>query len=215
MLLGNMVSLLVDLYSKDDTGPFLHLQRKSLDDIREHLDIIKKEIVSVSHLCSNIEGDQYFGSDITNDGKWKKIYLKWYHTSPDYAYSLLPTTMSIIDRHPDIRLAMISKLEPGAHIMPHSGVYRGSIRIHVSISTPNSPDCYIHIGNYRYYWKDNDIVAFDDTYEHEVYNNTKTPRIILFMDIDRQMNNWLSSKFFQFISNYICPLTSRMNKELL
>lgn len=214
-LLGTIVSKIVDLYSVDSTRPFIPLHRISLEDIRSNLKIIKKEILNVTHLCTSIQGDLYFGSDITNDGKWKKIYLKWYHKSPGYAYRLLPETMRIIDRHPDIRLAMISKLDPGAHIMPHRGVYRGSIRVHVGISTPNSPDCFIHIGNMRYYWKDDDIVAFDDTYIHEVFNNSSKPRIILFMDIDRKMSNCLARGFLHLISTYICPLTSRVNKELV
>jgi ornithine lipid ester-linked acyl 2-hydroxylase len=39
-------------------------------------------------------------------------------------------------------------------------------------------------------WQRGEIFVFDDTYEHEVYNNTDDDRVILLFDFDRPMG-WL------------------------
>ena len=40
---------------------------------------------------------------------------------------------------------MFSVLAPGAKILPHDGVYKGCLRFHLGLSTPNSDDCFIII----------------------------------------------------------------------
>ena len=95
--------------------------------------------------------------------------------------------MAVIDRHSDVRLAMVSVLQPGAKVHPNCGPYRGSIRVHVSVQTPNSSQCYIDVGGQCHVYRDTNIVAFDDTYKHSVANNTNQSRIVLFLDIDRRI----------------------------
>lgn len=212
----------VEYFSADPVGPMIPLNRfvespykcTCIIDILQNFDTIQKEILSSLSYATPIEGDEFFESDITNDGKWKKIYLKWYASPPSYARELFPQTLAILERHPEIRLAMVSKLEPWAHIKPHRGVYRGSIRVHVGIQTPNSPKCFISIDNQHYWWKDGEIVAFDDTYEHYVENNTPRVRVVLFMDIDRRMKFAWAQKILEWITRYICSKTTRSNKEL-
>ncbi len=42
-------------------------------------------------------------------------------------------------------------------------------------------------GNDRIYWEQGKVVVFDDTFEHEVWNNTDQERIVLLFDFDRPM----------------------------
>jgi len=39
-------------------------------------------------------------------------------------------------------------------------------------------------------WKEGEIFVFDDTYEHEVWNDTDEERVILLFDFDRPMKFW-------------------------
>lgn len=213
---GCVLWYLVDYFSADPTSEYFPLNHKRhcLQDLASNFPAIRKEILRALPLASSIQGDTYFQSDITDDGKWKKIYMKWYAPPPAYAYNLFPHTMRVIDRNPDIRLAMVSKLEPWARIKPHRGVYRGSIRVHVGIQTPNSSDCFISVNHIRYAWRDGEMVCFDDTYEHFVENNTPFPRIVLFLDIDRHMKFSWAQACLRFISDYICPLTTRKNEDI-
>ena len=50
---------------------------------------------------------------------------------------------------------------------------------------------------------DSDIVAFDDTYEHSVANNTNRSRIVLFLDIDRRMKYTWAQTILKCVSYLI------------
>ena len=106
---------------------------------------------------------------------------------------------------------MFSLLEKGGKILPHRGPFRGCIRVHLCLYGPNSEDCYISVNNVKYSWKEGHIVAFDDTYEHYVNNNTKKDRIVLFLDVERRM---LLPFVNKIIIKKIAPRTTRMNDEL-
>lgn len=210
-LFENSVRRLVEWQSEDSIKPIVPVMdtHECMKDVSEHLEEITKEIMDNLHRVTPFKNDLYFGQDITDDGKWKKIYLKWYVPSPDYAYAMFPELMSVIDRNPDIRMAVISKLEAGGTIKPHAGGYRGSIRIQIGIDTPNDPNCFIWVGGYRYFWKNGEVIGFDDTYIHFVQNNTEKDRVVLLLDIDRKMKSKWSRKILDFISDYIVPLSTR------
>jgi beta-hydroxylase len=196
--------------SEDPITPIIPVsKRKCIKDIEENFKNISEEIMNQVQHATPIEGDLFFESFVTNDGKWKKIYLKWYAPAPDCSYRMFPNLMSVIDKNKDIRLAMISKLEPGANIKLHSGAYRGGIRVSIGISTPNDPNCYIWISGYKYFWKDGELVAFDDTFPHFVRNNTDVDRIVLLLDIDRKMKNKWSQTIVNWFSDWVIPLTTR------
>ena len=200
--------------SADDTTPFVDVSgRESIKDVQRNIEKIRKEALSNIQHFDPIRGDFFF-TRITNDDKWEKIYLKWYSDSPSYAYKLFPETMAIIDRHPDIRLAMFSLLKPGTVITPHEGPFRGAIRVHVGIKTPNSPKCWLKVGGEDYYWKDNEIIGFDDTYTHSVENNSDEDRIILFLDVERNFKWDFAQKLNRKIMGRIVPITSRQNTNI-
>ena len=65
----------------------------------------------------------------------------------------------------------------------------------------------------KYSWRDGEDVVFDDTYEHDVHNNTEHRRIILFCDLRRPQksafSNWLVDQSIKLIA----PLTTRANDK--
>lgn len=206
---------LVGITSMDDTTPFINIKDKAFaKSLKENYDDIRGEVENSLPLFTSIRGDEFF-EDIIGDDKWKKIYLKWYAKSPNYAYELFPKAMSIIDKYPEIKLAMFSLLEPGAVIYPHRGPFRGCIRVHFTIKSPNSPECFIEVGGEKYWWKDGEIVGFDDTYEHRVENRTDKYRVILFLDIKREFKFRWMKVMNDLLINYIAPSTNRVNSELM
>lgn len=100
----------------------------------------------------------------------------------------MPFLVNILNTIPSIKLAMLSVMEQGSNIPTHSGFYKGVLRIHLTMWLENT-GCdlvrYIEVGKQRYSWKEGELVVFDDTYPHKVYNNTQGKRVVLFMDIDR------------------------------
>jgi hypothetical protein len=183
--------------------------RSCVQDLMGHFDEVEREVLAALPTATPIQGDMFFGTDITNDGLWDKIYLKWYNRPSARARELFPKTLEIIERHRDIHLAMVSILKPGARIWPHKGPWSGSIRVHIGVRTPQDLQCYIHVGGHRLVWMNGQMIAFDDTYIHEVRNKTDQPRIILFLDIERRMNGHIAQAIVRFLNLTVARLTTR------
>ena len=152
--------------------------------------IFRDEALLNYNSYSDVKGDRFFENYIIkSNNKWKKIYIKWHSNSIDpLAKKICPKTSNIINSLPNIKLAMISLLEPGTKIYPHKGPYKGLLRYHLGLITPNSDDCFISVNDIKYSWKDGDGIIFDDTFIHWVNNNTDKKRIILICDIIRPLN---------------------------
>ena len=199
-------------HSKDATLAFCTTSVQNRTSMREVLAAypdIRQEALLALPTATSIQGDLFFGNDVTDDGKWKKYYLKWYAKPSRKAWCQFPKTLTVIERHADIHLAMLSILDAGAIIKPHCGPWTGSIRVHLGLVTPNSADCYISVGNEHYFWQDGELVAFNDTLEHFVVNNTPQQRIVLFMDIERRMNQPWQQWIVHLLNISVGRLTTR------
>lgn len=183
--------------------------RSCVQDLMGHFRVVEREIVSALPAATPIQGDLFFGTDVTKDGLWDKIYLKWYSAPTARARELCPETLEIIERHKDVHLAMVSILKPGARIWPHRGPWAGCYRVHIGIRTPEDLRCYIHVGGNRLVWMNRQMIAFDDTYIHEVRNDTDQPRIILFLDVERRMKGRVAQAIVRFLNLTVARLTTR------
>ena len=158
-----------------------------------------------------IDQDKFFDHIAPPAGGWKRFYIKWYSDFDPEAEKLCPKTCALVRSVPSIHLAMFSVLEPGAFIKEHRGVFRGSLRYHLGLATPNDSRCRIVVDGQTYSWRDGEDVVFDDCFLHSVRNDTDKPRIILFVDVERPLfSNWA-----QRFNNWAClkfgPLTTRKN----
>ena len=134
--------------------------------------------------------------------QWKVFVIKWYDKPLNNAIKYCPNTVNIINQCEDIKAAMFSILEPGKYIPPHRGPFTGCLRYHLGLKIPKDKEnCYIIVNNQKYHWEEGESLIFDDTYVHSVYNNTSEPRIILFIDIIRPINNNLLKWITNFIIN--------------
>ncbi|TMJ37928.1 MAG: aspartyl/asparaginyl beta-hydroxylase domain-containing protein [Alphaproteobacteria bacterium] len=86
---------------------------------------------------------------------------------------------------------MFSILSPGYHIPAHSGVSKGILRTHLGLIIPKDAEkCRMRVDDKIQVWRPGEIFVFDDTYEHEVWNDTDDERVILLFDFDRPMKLW-------------------------
>jgi beta-hydroxylase len=120
---------------------------------------------------------------------WKRFYLKWYGDFLPSAAALCPRTTQLLARIPSVNAAMFTILPPGSRLGAHRDPFAGSLRYHLGLVTPNSPECYIIVDGQKYYWKDGEAVIFDETYIHQAENRTGVTRVILFCDIERPLSN--------------------------
>ena len=97
-----------------------------------------------------------------------------------------PTISRIIDSHDTLRtlagVLYASRLTPGAHIRAHRGPTNIRMRCHLGIHIP-AGDCAIRVGEEIQRWNEGKCLVFDDSLEHESWNHTDQPRIVLIVDV--------------------------------
>lgn len=77
--------------------------------------------------------------------------------------------------------AMFSLLKPNTHIPPHTGVSNVRLVTHIPLIIPE--DCGFRVGNQTRSWELGKAMIFDDTIEHEAWNNSDKLRVVLIFDI--------------------------------
>ena len=78
---------------------------------------------------------------------------------------------------------LFSRLKPGAHIPPHTGMLNMRLICHLPIIVPGKSE--LRVGNEMHEWAEGKVVVFDDTIEHEAWNHADEDRFVLLFDIWR------------------------------
>jgi beta-hydroxylase len=116
-----------------------------------------------------------------------------------------------------MKTAFFSVLSPHKHIPAHKGIFKGLIRSHLGLIIPGkSGDCVMRIENENIFWQESKIVVFDDTYEHEVWNNTNEIRVVLLIDVIRPFKSPLSlinNKLINLIGNSSYVMEAMQNHK--
>ncbi len=86
----------------------------------------------------------------------------------------------IANRSPSV---LFSLLRPGAHIPPHHGLINTRLIAHLPLIVPGK--CRLRVGNDTREWVPGKIWVFDDTIEHQAWNDSNQTRVILLFEIDR------------------------------
>jgi len=77
--------------------------------------------------------------------------------------------------------AMFSVLKPRTRIPPHTGVSNTRLVLHLPLILP--PGCGFRVGSETRAWREGEAWVFDDTIEHEAWNDSDLPRTILICDV--------------------------------
>jgi beta-hydroxylase len=168
--------------------------------LRDNWAVIRDEALAAyrgGH-ASKIRGERYFGPRA--DERWKKFYIKWYDDVLPDARARCPKTCALLDRLPELHLAMFSILEPGARIPPHVSPFAGNLRYHLGLQCPAGAS--IKVDGTPYRWADGHDVLFDGSFVHEVTNDADGVRVILFADVERK----LDAPWAQAVHNRVCKL---------
>jgi aspartate beta-hydroxylase len=98
-----------------------------------------------------------------------------------------PATLEAVRRLPqavvDLRspTAMFSVLKPRTRIPPHTGIANFRLVVHLPLVLPGN--CGFRVGGETREWRIGEAWVFDDTIEHEAWNDSDEIRIILICDI--------------------------------
>ena len=89
-------------------------------------------------------------------------------------------------------------LAPGTHIPDHRGVSKGLITCHLGLIVPRDGDVRMRVGDRVVRWAEGETLVFDDTYRHEVWNETGGSRVVLLIQFERPLRRpgkWCADLF--------------------
>jgi aspartyl/asparaginyl beta-hydroxylase (cupin superfamily) len=98
-----------------------------------------------------------------------------------------PQTMSALKAVDQPRItgrspaAMYSILKPRTRIPPHTGVANTRLVIHLPLVIPDG--CGFRVGSETRSWREGEAWVFDDTINHEAWNDSDRPRAIFMCDV--------------------------------
>ncbi|HEX3799621.1 MAG TPA: aspartyl/asparaginyl beta-hydroxylase domain-containing protein [Verrucomicrobiae bacterium] len=125
---------------------------------------------------------------ITTDANWKTYFLAGIGMDCAENARRCPETMKVLAKIPGMKTAFFSILSPRKHIPAHRGAYNGILRLHLGLLVPEPREqCRIRIGNDYRSWTEGKTLIFDDTFNHEVWNDTDGYRVVLFVDFARPL----------------------------
>lgn len=196
--------------------PYLDLQSfpqlKVLQERWEEIRAEAEQLFGDGHIKASGKYDDAGFNSFFKSG-WKRFYLSWYDQAHPSAKALCPVTTELVSQIPGIKAAMFAALPPGSRLPRHRDPYAGSLRYHMGLITPNSPDCYINVDGQDYYWRDGEAVMFDETYIHYAENKTDQNRIILFADIERPMRYRWAQAINAFFGKLLLKAAASPNQE--
>lgn len=118
---------------------------------------------------------------------WGAFFF-WKHGEADQDNArVCPNTAALLASMPLLRLsgrgpnAFFSMLAPATRIPPHTGVANLRSTVHLPLIVP--PGCGFRVGAETREWRVGEAWVFDDTIEHEAWNESDLSRLILIFDV--------------------------------
>lgn len=126
-------------------------------------------------------------SKLDNNRDWSACFLWEYGVRNDAVCARCPETTAALAAVPQTDIpgkaptAFFSILKPGSHIPAHTGVTNTRSIVHLPLVVPQG--CRFRVGGETRAWREGEAFAFDDTIEHEAWNDSDSPRIVLIFDV--------------------------------
>ncbi len=168
----------------DDSFPWVKHIEDNWTVIREEVD----QLLEVQAELPNFQDISKDQIEITDDDRWKTFFIYGYGFEAKLGVEMCPRTAALMREIPGMTTAMISILSPRKHILDHRGPYKGVLRYHLGLVVPKDAEaCRIRVGDDIRHWQEGRSLIFDDTFNHEVWNDTDETRVVLFVDVLRPL----------------------------
>jgi hypothetical protein len=126
---------------------------------------------------------------LLGDARWSAYHL-WQHGEPVGAHhAACPATVAAVESAPIPRIpgrspmALFSILAGHTHIPPHNGMLNTRLIVHIPLIVPAG--CRLRVGNEVRDVEAGVPLIFDDSIEHEAWNDSGAPRAILLFEVWR------------------------------
>ena len=121
---------------------------------------------------------------------WRMFILKAYGADFPSNMAVCPTLAALVTASPDVLSASLSFLAPSKHIPEHRGPFRGVLRFYLVLSMPlaadGRPAAVLKIAGTEHRLADGEYLLWDDTFPHEVTNDSDEVRTVLLLDVWRR-----------------------------
>ena len=125
---------------------------------------------------------------LLDSGDWSTLFLCENGVVDEDAIARCPTTWETLKAVPmpwgaKSPTVMFSLLRAGARIPPHTGMFNTRLICHLPLIVP--PGCGFRVGNETRAWDWGKLLIFDDSIEHEAWNEGGEDRVVLIFDVWR------------------------------
>jgi aspartate beta-hydroxylase len=125
--------------------------------------------------------------DLNHSRRWSSFFFWRDGVRQEEACARCPRTAAALEAMPMARqprlapTAMFSVLEAHTEIPPHTGSTNTRAIVHLPLLLPGR--CRFRVGNVTREWHMNEAFVFDDTIEHQAWNDSDGLRVILIFDV--------------------------------
>lgn len=118
---------------------------------------------------------------------WGAAFLWEYGVRNETVCAACPQTVAALEALPRADIpgrapsAFFSLLQPRSRIPAHTGVTNTRAIVHLPLIVP--PGCFFRVGGETRAWEEGAAFAFDDTIEHEAWNESDHLRVVLIFDV--------------------------------
>jgi beta-hydroxylase len=173
-----------ETFFPNDRFPWIEQAQDNWTTIREEAERLLEDRENLANF-QDISKDQI---EITDDDRWKTFFLYGYGFEAKLGVEMCPRTAALMRQIPGMKTAMFSILSPRKHILDHRGPYKGVLRYHLGLIVPrDARSCRIRVGDDYRHWEEGQSMVFDDTFNHEAWNDTDETRVVLFVDVLRPL----------------------------
>ncbi|XP_067305358.1 aspartyl/asparaginyl beta-hydroxylase isoform X3 [Pseudorasbora parva] len=125
--------------------------------------------------------------NLREKGDWGQFTLWQQGRKVASACRSVPKTCALLERYPEATgckrgQIKFSVMQSGTHVWPHTGPTNCRLRMHLGLIIPSS-GCRIRCTNHTREWEEGKVLIFDDSFEHEVWQEAESYRLIFIVDV--------------------------------
>ena len=151
--------------------------RKEFEALRARPDAFTPYI----HASGNVPVDR--NNPLLDNEDWSAVHIQKNGVVNEDIAAMMPTVLEALSEAPLERIdqrgptVLVSRLAPGAKIPPHTGYLNTRLTCHLPIIIPDGSG--LRCGNETRHWRSGEMLMFNDSIDHEAWNNSDQDRFVL------------------------------------
>lgn len=156
------------------------LSHTDIEQLLLNYEVIRNELECIKSLRA---AQPIWATDsVVGSGRWNVFYLHLMGRVSPVGRQLCPQATAITANVSScVGRVFFSALDPNSHIKPHHDATNTRLRLHLGLEIP--PGSTIRVSDEWRNWRPKELLFFDGSFEHEVWNRGLETRWVLIMDV--------------------------------